>query len=242
MREVVNTKGDIVNRVQALAGQIRDLRDDLEGVRRTAKRFGVMASIIKVELASAGLSEEFGEALSADRVENLYRDMASAVGAVLISLDSAVKQVQNRSASFRRALVFEEDTLREAEAHTQTLIKELDVILVHNLKQGEKSLNATLSTLHRESAQLHTDMASTLELAQQSQGIKQSSLSRARMLDECQRELLVARGLNTWKVSTETLETVMAGCTVQSQRELVSAALGGGGVESGSAGGEVELF
>ncbi|MBI5136610.1 MAG: hypothetical protein HZA24_04640 [Nitrospirae bacterium] len=242
MRKMVAAKGDIVNRSQDLAGQIRDLRDGLEGVRRTAKRFGVMASIIKVELASAGLSEEFGDALSADRVENLYRDMASAVGSVLISLDSAVKQVQRRSATFRRALVWEEDTLREAEAHTRALGKELEELLVRGLGQGEATFRATLQTLHREAAQLRIDMASSVEMIHQSTEIKTDARSRATGLAECQNELLKISGRRHWKVRGGKAEELLAACTVQSQRELVSSTLGAGGVEKGGQGGELTLF
>ncbi len=242
MREMVATKGDIVNRSQALAGQIRNLRDDLEGVRRTAKRFGVMASIIKVELASAGLSEEFGDALSADRVENLYRDMASAVGTVLISLDSAVKQIQQRSIAFRRALVWEEDTLREAEAHTRSLVTELDANLVRSLKQGQSSFKNTLQTLHREASLLKEGMIKSTELAQQSGSIKDDARNRSSLLKQCQGELLCISGLTSWAVRDGRAEALLSSCTVQNQRELVSAAFGAGDVEGGDTGGELTLF
>ncbi len=224
MREMVTAKSHIVSRAQGLAGQIRDLRDDLEGVRRTAKRFGVMASIIKVELASAGLSEEFGDALSADRVENLYRDMASAVGSVLISLDSAVKQVQRRSIAFRRALVWEEDTLREAEAHTRSLVQELDANLVRNLQQGETSFKNTLKTLHRETSQLRIDMASAMELTQQSTAIKGDARNRTNLLRDCQTELLSIAKLPSWTVRDRQTEALLANCTPSSRQSSSDAA------------------
>jgi len=242
MRELVSGKAEIVSRAEALAGQIFDLRDALEGVRRTAKRFGVMASIIKVELASAGLSEEFGDALSADRVENLYRDMASAVGSVLISLDSTVKQVQRRCSEFRQGLVRQEDTLRQAEGYTSRLVKELDGSLVRNLTRGGSGFRNTLSKIHRELANLRLEVGNILSLNRQSRRICEDARARQRRLGELKEELLRDAGLAEWRLHPEHAQRLVAGCTIQRQREVVSAALGGVQLEAGTAANDLTLF
>jgi methyl-accepting chemotaxis protein len=218
MRDLVSDKAEIVSRAEALAGQIFDLREALEGVRRTAKRFGVMASIIKVELASAGLSEEFGDALSADRVENLYRDMASAVGSVLISLDSTVKQVQRRCGQFRRGLVRQEDTLRQAEGYTSRLVKELDGSLVRYLTRGGSSFKTTLSKLHRESTALRLEVGNIMSLTRQSSRIKGAARSRQHRLEEIRAGLLRGRGLEGWEIHDAGVRHRLAACATNARR------------------------
>lgn len=242
MRELVSGKAEVVSRAEALAGLIFDLRDDLEGVRRTAKRFGVMASIIKVELASAGLSEEFGDALSADRVENLYRDMASAVGSVLISLDTTVKQVQRRCGEFRRGLVRQEDTLRQAEGYTSRLVKELDGTLLRYLTRGGSSFKNTLAKLHRESTALRLEVGNIMSLGRQSGRIKSDARTRQHRLREIRAELLERCGTQDWEIREERVRRLLAGCTVQMQREVVSDTMGAGPVEGGSDGNDLTLF
>lgn len=210
MRELVSGKAEIVSRAEDLAGLIFDLRDDLEGVRRTAKRFGVMASIIKVELASAGLSEEFGDALSADRVETLYRDMASAVGSVLISLESTVKQVQRRCGAFRQGLVRQEDTLRQAEGYTARLVGELDGTLVHFLTQGGAVFKGTLMKLHRESTAMRMEVGNIMSLGRQSGRIKADAQARARQLGEIRSTLLARHGLSVWEIQDPAVRALLA--------------------------------
>jgi hypothetical protein len=217
MRELVSGKAEIVSRAEALAGQIFDLRDDLEGVRRTAKRFGVMASIIKVELASAGLSEEFGDALSADRVENLYRDMASAVGSVLISLDSTVKQVQRRCGQFRQGLVRQEDTLRQAEGYTSRLVKELDGSLVRYLTQGGSSFKNTLAKLHRESTALRLEVGNIMSLGRQSNRLKGDARTRSYRLQEIKAELLRHSGIRDWDIRRDDVRRMLAEGALQAR-------------------------
>jgi hypothetical protein len=212
MRELVEGKAEIVSRAEDLAGLIFDLRDDLEGVRRTAKRFGVMASIIKVELASAGLSEEFGEALSADRVENLYRDMASAVGSVLISLESTVKQVQRRCGAFRQGLVRQEDTLRQAEAYTARLVGDLDGTLVQFLTRGGAVFRGTLVKLHRESTAMRMEVGNILSLGRQSGRIKGDAEARRRRLEELRAAVLAHRGLSDWALRDARVRALLDGC------------------------------
>jgi hypothetical protein len=211
MRELVSGKAEIVSRAEDLAGLIFDLRDALEGVRRTAKRFGVMASIIKVELASAGLSEEFGDALSADRVETLYRDMASAVGSVLISLESTVKQVQRRCGAFRQGLVRQEDTLRQAEAYTARLVGELDGTLVHFLTRGGALFKGTLLKLHRESTAMRMEVGNILSLGRQSGRIKGDALDRRQHLMEIRAALLERGGLQDWAIRDPGVRALLAG-------------------------------
>jgi methyl-accepting chemotaxis protein len=223
MRELVSGKAEIVTRAEALAGQIFDLRDDLEGVRRTAKRFGVMASIIKVELASAGLSEEFGDALSADRVENLYRDMASAVGSVLISLDTTVKQVQRRCGEFRRGLVAQEDTLRQAEGYTSRLVHELDGTLVGYLTRGGSSFKNTLAKLHRESTALRLEVGNIMSLSRQSGRIKSEAQSRGFRLREIEAELVEWAGVEAWAQHEEQVRQALADCTLKAPRAMTPA-------------------
>jgi hypothetical protein len=210
MRELVSGKAEIVSRAEDLAGLIFDLRDDLEGVRRTAKRFGVMASIIKVELASAGLSEEFGDAISADRVETLYRDMASAVGSVLISLESTVKQVQRRCGAFRQGLVRQEDTLRQAEAFTARLVGELDGTLVHFLTRGGAVFRGTLMKLHRESTAMRMEVGNILSLGRQSGRIKGDAQARGRQLEEIRASLLEREGLSAWEIHDPAARELLA--------------------------------
>lgn len=211
MRELVSGKAEIVSRAEDLASLIYDLRDDLEGVRRTAKRFGVMASIIKVELASAGLSEEFGDALSADRVETLYRDMASAVGSVLIALESTVKQVQRRCGAFRQGLVRQEDTLRQAEAYTARLVGELDGTLVHFLTRGGALFKGTLLKLHRESTAMRMEVGNILSLGRQSGRIKGDALARREHLAEIRAGLLERAGLAEWAIRDPRVRALLAG-------------------------------
>jgi len=210
MRELVSGKAEIVSRAEDLASLIFDLRDDLEGVRRTAKRFGVMASIIKVELASAGLSEEFGDALSADRVETLYRDMASAVGSVLISLESTVKQVQRRCGAFRQGLVRQEDTLRQAEGFTARLVGELDGTLVHFLTRGGAVFKGTLMKLHRESTAMRMEVGNILSLGRQSGRIKGDAQARQRHLDEIRATLMERHGVPEWAIRDPAVRALLA--------------------------------
>ncbi|MDH5527892.1 MAG: hypothetical protein OEY97_11365 [Nitrospirota bacterium] len=242
MRDQVTAKADIVSRAESLAGQVFDLRDDLEGIRRTAKRFGVMASIIKVELASAGLSEEFGDALSADRVENLYRDMASSVGSVLIALETTVKLVQRHSASFRKSLVVEEDTLRQAEGFVNRLVKDLENTLVRYLKRGGGNFKNTLGKLHRESTQLRLEVSNIVSLGRQSGRIKGDARSRVMRLGEQKHELLEELGAADWEIQREHVQQMVDACTVQTQREVVNHSLGGGALEHADQSGEVTLF
>ncbi|MDH4228294.1 MAG: hypothetical protein OEW11_00930 [Nitrospirota bacterium] len=242
MREQVRAKGEIVTRAEALAGQVVDLRDDLEGVRRTAKRFGVMASIIKVELASAGLDQDFGEALSADRVENLYRDMASAVGSVLISLDATVKQVQRRSTVFRQGLAHEEDTLRQAEGLTHRLVKELEGTLVHYLYRGGASFRSTLGKLHKEATGLRLEVSNIVNLGRQSGRIKGDARGRVLHLSEDKNTLLERMGETRWEIRDDHVRHMVEACTVQTQRDMVSHSLGGGTQEKGDQSGELTLF
>lgn len=242
MRELIALKAEIVGRTEALANQIYDLRDDLEGVRRTAKRFGVMASIIKVELASAGLSDELGEALSADRVENLYRDMASAVGSVLISLDTTVKQVQRRCAAFRQGLVREEDRLRQAEGYANRLVQELDGRLVRYLNRGDANFKNTLAKLHREATGLRLEVSNIISLGRQSSRIKVEARARAGKLREVRAELLEILGLTSWEIHRKRIRDILADCTVQAQREVVHNTLMAESLEGGDAGGTITLF
>jgi len=242
MRNLVSAKGDIVSRAQALAGVLVDLRDDLKGVRRTAKRFGVMASIIKVELASAGLSEEFGDALSADRVEALHRDMASAVGSVLISLDTAVHQVQRASVSLRRQLVHEETMLRETEALAKRLLNDLEGHLIRNLNQGKAGFRSTLVRLNREAMALRKDASDSMELGRQSMRIRADARNRASGLEGNQAELLASTGLNHWEIKAEKVAAMLDKCTVHEERKVFSGAMDGGDLEEGDSEGELTLF
>ncbi|MFQ5509393.1 MAG: methyl-accepting chemotaxis protein [Leptospirillia bacterium] len=242
MHELVSHKAAVISQAEELAGQIGDLRDDLEGVRRTAKRFGVMASIIKVELASAGLSEEFGDALSAERVENLYRDMASAVGSVLIALETTVKQVQRRCAKFRNGLVQEEGTLRQAAGFTNRLVKDLDGTLVRYLNRGGSSFKNTLTKLHRGAATLRGEVNNIINLGRQSGRVKSESRERASHLTDIRMRLLNALEINDWEIQKTSVKDVLTGCTVQLEREVMASAMGGEAVEEGDDGNDLTLF
>jgi hypothetical protein len=163
-----------------------------------------------VELASAGLSEEFGDAISADRVETLYRDMASAVGSVLISLESTVKQVQRRCGAFRQGLVRQEDTLRQAEAFTARLVGELDGTLVHFLTRGGAVFRGTLMKLHRESTAMRMEVGNIMSLGRQSGRIKGDAQACGRQLEEIRASLLEREGLSAWEIHDPAARELLA--------------------------------
>ncbi len=186
---MVDTKGEIVAQVNELSDQIRDLKDDLEGVRRTAKRFGVMASIIKVELASVGLNEEFGEALSADRVENLYRDMASAVGSVLIALESTMKQIQRHSTLFQRSLIHQQNGLRDVDAHAKRLFRELQERLITPLRQGHNAAAGLVARSQTESTEVRRQSRNHAHQNTLWGHILDDAKAREQLLDGCLKQL-----------------------------------------------------
>lgn len=243
--ELVKDKNVVVSRVEGLANQVFDLRDELRGIRRTAKRFGSLAAVIQKEMDAVGLQPETGMysgMYSPERLDSLNEEMAETVGGVLKSLDSTVQKVHRRCSTFHQGLVRQEDMLRRAERHIERLMREMDGMLVPMASQGGSSFNKTLTKLFRVSTQLKLEVGNMVALNRQSSRIKSDARNRVVRLTEIKNELLEQIGQKDWEIHAAKVKELFDTCTIRAQREVLSGALGSQTENDDSTADELTLF